>query len=142
PVVLFRDRVVRNPSPADLAAAFGLREVDSSEKVVDLVVVGAGPAGLAAAVYGASEGLDTEVLDGVAPGGQAARTSCIENYLGFPSGISGGEPADRAVLQAEKFGARRSVPAEVVGMEERDGNYVLQFADGGELATRTVSVGG
>ncbi|WP_324273191.1 NAD(P)/FAD-dependent oxidoreductase [Blastococcus brunescens] len=140
PVVLFRKRVLRNPSPAELAATFGLREVDPAEKVVDLVVVGAGPAGLAAAVYGASEGLDTVLLDGVAPGGQAARTSCIENYLGFPSGISGGELADRAVLQAEKFGARRSVPAEVVGMEERDGNHVLQFADGGELATRTVVV--
>jgi thioredoxin reductase (NADPH) len=103
-------------------------------------VVGAGPAGLAAAVYGASEGLDTALLDSVAPGGQAARTSCIENYLGFPSGISGGELADRAVLQVEKFGARRSVPAEVVGMEERDGNHVLRFADGGELAARTVIV--
>ncbi len=140
PVVLFRKRVLRNPAPADLAAEFGLREVDPAERVVDLVVAGAGPAGLAAAVYGASEGLDTAVLDGVAPGGQAARTSCIENYLGFPSGISGGELADRAVLQAEKFGARRSVPVEVVGMEERDGNHVLRFADGGELATRTVIV--
>jgi thioredoxin reductase (NADPH) len=140
PVVLFRNRLLRNPSPADLAAEFGLREVDSGEKVYDLVVVGAGPAGLAAAVYGASEGLDTAVLDGVAPGGQAARTSCIENYLGFPSGISGGELADRAVLQVEKFGARRSVPSEVVAMEERNGNHVLRFADGGELAARTVIV--
>jgi thioredoxin reductase (NADPH) len=106
----------------------------------DLVIVGAGLAGLAAAVYAASEGLDTAVLDGVAPGGQAARTSCIENYLGFPSGISGGELAERAMLQVEKFGARRSVPSEVVGMEERDGNHVLRFADGSELATRTVIV--
>ena len=105
-------------------------------EVCDLVVVGAGPAGLAAAVYGASEGLDTAVLDAVAPGGQAARTSRIENYLGFPAGISGGELADRAVLQAEKFGARRTVPAEVVGLEQRDGNYVLRLADGGELTAR------
>lgn len=140
PVVLFRNRLLRNPSPADLAAAFGLRDLGDGREICDLVVVGAGPAGLAAAVYGASEGLDTAVLDGVAPGGQAARTSCIENYLGFPSGISGGELAERAVLQAEKFGARRSVPSEVVGMEERDGNHVLQFADGGELAARTVIV--
>jgi thioredoxin reductase (NADPH) len=140
PVVLFQGRLLRSPSPADLAAAFGLRDVDPAAKIYDLVVVGAGPAGLAAAVYGASEGLDTALLDSVAPGGQAARTSCIENYLGFPSGISGGELADRAVLQVEKFGARRSVPAEVVGMEERDGNLVLRFADGGELATRTVIV--
>src|SRR3954449_3415740 len=140
PIVLYRHRLLRHPSPAELATAFGLRELDYDGEVCDLAVVGAGPAGLAAAVYGASEGLDTAVLDGVAPGGQAARTSCIENYLGFPSGISGGELAERAVLQAEKFGARRSVPSEVVGMEERDGNHVLQFADGGELATRTVIV--
>jgi thioredoxin reductase (NADPH) len=103
-------------------------------------VIGAGPAGLAAAVYGASEGLDTAVLDAVAAGGQAARTSSIENYLGFPSGISGGELAERAVLQAEKFGARRSVPADVVGLEQRDGNYVLRLADGGEMAARTVII--
>jgi thioredoxin reductase (NADPH) len=140
PVVLYRDRVLRNPSTAELAASFGLCEVGAKEEVCDLVVVGAGPAGLAAAVYGASEGLDTAVLDAVAAGGQAARTSSIENYLGFPSGISGGELAERAVLQAEKFGARRSVPAEVVGLEQRDGNYVLQLADGGQVATRTVIV--
>jgi thioredoxin reductase (NADPH) len=140
PVVLYRNRLLRNPSAAELAAMFGLREVGAKEEVCDLVVVGAGPAGLAAAVYGASEGLDTAVLDAVAAGGQAARTSSIENYLGFPSGISGGELAERAVLQAEKFGARRSVPAEVVGLEQRDGNYVLRLADGGELATRTVIV--
>jgi thioredoxin reductase (NADPH) len=140
PIVLYRHRLLRNPSPAELATAFGLRELDDGREVCDLVVVGAGPAGLAAAVYGASEGLDTAVVDGVAPGGQASRTSCIENYLGFPSGISGGELAERAVLQVEKFGARRSVPSEVVGMEERDGNHVLWFADGGELAARTVIV--
>jgi thioredoxin reductase (NADPH) len=140
PIVVYRDRLLRNPSTAELAGAFGLRDLGDGREVCDLVVVGAGPAGLAAAVYGASEGLDTAVLDGMAPGGQAARTSCIENYLGFPSGISGGELAERAVLQVEKFGARRSVPAEVVGMAERDGNHVLQFADGGDLATRTVIV--
>jgi thioredoxin reductase (NADPH) len=140
PIVLYRDRLLRNPSTAELATAFGLHDLGDGREVCDLVVVGAGPAGLAAAVYGASEGLDTAVLDGVAPGGQAARTSCIENYLGFPSGISGGELAERAMLQVEKFGARRSVPSEVVGMEERDGNHVLRFADGSELATRTVIV--
>jgi thioredoxin reductase (NADPH) len=105
PVVLFRDRLLRNPSPAELAAAFGLRETGDKQEICDLVIVGAGPAGLAAAVYGASEGLDTAVLDAVAPGGQAARTSRIENYLGFPAGISGGELAERAVVQVEKFGA-------------------------------------
>jgi thioredoxin reductase (NADPH) len=140
PVVLFRDQLLRNPSPADLAAAFGLREVDPAERVYDLVVVGAGPAGLAAAVYGASEGLDTVLLDAVGTGGQAGRTSSIENYLGFPSGISGGELADRAVLQAEKFGARRSVPAQVVGMEGREGNYVLRLESGDEVTGRCVIV--
>ncbi|TKJ19654.1 cyclic nucleotide-binding protein [Blastococcus sp. CCUG 61487] len=140
PVVLYRDRLLRNPSTAELAATFGLRDLGDARGICDLVVVGAGPAGLAAAVYGASEGLDTAVLDGVAAGGQAGRTSCIENYLGFPSGISGGELAERAVLQAEKFGARRSVPSEVVGIAERDGNHVLRFGDGGELVARTVLV--
>jgi thioredoxin reductase (NADPH) len=136
PVVLYRDRVLRNPSPAELAAAFGLRVAGEEQEVCDLVVVGSGPAGLAAAVYGASEGLDTALLDSVAAGGQAARTSRIENYLGFPAGISGGELAERAVLQAERFGARRTVPAEVVGLERREGNFVLRLADGTELTTR------
>jgi thioredoxin reductase (NADPH) len=140
PIVLFRDRLLRNPSITELAEAFGLRDFQGKEQVCDLVIVGAGPAGLAAAVYGASEGLDTAVLDAVATGGQAARTSRIENYLGFPAGISGGELAERAVLQAEKFGARRTVPADVVGLERRDGNYVLRFADGGEMTTRCVIV--
>ena len=110
PIVLFRGKLLRNPSTAELAAVFGLRDAAGAEDVCDLVIVGAGPAGLAAAVYGASEGLDTAVLDSVAAGGQAARTSRIENYLGFPAGISGGELAERAVLQAEKFGARRLRP--------------------------------
>jgi thioredoxin reductase (NADPH) len=140
PVVLYRDRLLRNPSTAELAAAFGLREADDKEAVCDLVIVGAGPAGLAAAVYGASEGLDTAVLDAVAAGGQAARTSRIENYLGFPAGITGAELAERAVLQAERFGARRTVPAEVVGLDQTDGNYVLRFADGGDVTTRCVIV--
>jgi thioredoxin reductase (NADPH) len=140
PVVLYRDRLLRNPSPAELAAAFGLREIVEKQEICDLVIVGAGPAGLAAAVYGASEGLDTAVLDAVAAGGQAARTSRIENYLGFPAGISGGDLAERGVLQAERFGARRTVPAEVVGLDHRDGAYVLRFADGSDMATRCVIV--
>jgi thioredoxin reductase (NADPH) len=140
PIVLYRDRLLRNPSTAELAAAFGLREAGDQDAVCDLVIVGAGPAGLAAAVYGASEGLDTAVFDAVATGGQAARTSRIENYLGFPSGISGGELAERALLQAERFGARWTVPAEVVGLERRDGVHVLRLADGGEVAARCVIV--
>jgi thioredoxin reductase (NADPH) len=140
PIVLYQDRLLRNPSIADLAAMFALSELGAEEEVCDLVIVGAGPAGLAAAVYGASEGLETAVLDAVATGGQAARTSRIENYLGFPAGISGGELAERAVLQAEKFGARRTVPAEVVGLERRDGEYVLRLADGAEVGARSVIV--
>lgn len=99
PVVMFRNQLLRNPSPADLATRFGLRDDDVAGKVYDLVVVGAGPAGLGAAVCGASEGLETVLLDALAAGGQAGRTSSIENYLGFPAGISGGELADRALLQ-------------------------------------------
>lgn len=140
PVVFYRDRLLRNPSPAELAEMFGLREVDESQQVHDLVIVGAGPAGLAAAVYGASEGLDTVLLDAVATGGQAGRTSSIENYLGFPSGIPGGELAERAVLQAEKFGARPSVPAEAVGMERREGTYVVRMSGGEEITGRCVIV--
>jgi thioredoxin reductase (NADPH) len=140
PVVLYQNRLLRNPSIAELAAMFALRELDAKEEVCDLVIVGAGPAGLAAAVYGASEGLDTGVLEAIAAGGQAARTSRIENYLGFPAGISGGELAERAALQAEKFGARRTVPAEVVGLEQRDGEYALRLADGGEVLGRSVIV--
>jgi thioredoxin reductase (NADPH) len=138
PIVLYRNHLLRNPSTIELAATFGLRDADGKEGICDLVIVGAGPAGLAAAVYGASEGLDTSVLDAVAAGGQAARTSRIENYLGFPAGISGGELAERAVLQAEKFGARRTVPADVVGLERRDGDFVLRFAEGGEMAAHCV----
>lgn len=140
PIVLYRGRLLRKPTTAELAEAFGLREVSPSERVQDMIVVGAGPAGLAAAVYGASEGLDTLVLEAVAPGGQAGRTSRIENYLGFPSGISGDELAGRAELQAEKFGARSDVSAEVVGMQRRDGNYVLRLADGAEIVGRCVIV--
>jgi thioredoxin reductase (NADPH) len=123
-----------------LAAEFGLRDVAGDDAVCDLAVVGAGPAGLAAAVYGASEGLDTELLDAVATGGQAGRTSSIENYLGFPSGIAGGELAERAVLQAEKFGARPTVPAEVVGLQQHDGTFDMSLADGSHLVARCVIV--
>ena len=96
---------MRNPSNRELADALGLRR-PLEQTVYDLVVVGAGPAGLAAAVYGASEGLRTVVLERTAPGGQAGRSMRIENYLGFPTGITGGELAERAVVQANKFGAQ------------------------------------
>jgi thioredoxin reductase (NADPH) len=97
-------------------------------------VVGAGPAGLAAAVYGASEGLSTLVLDALAPGGQAGCSSRIENYLGFPTGLSGAELAGRATLQAEKFGAKLTVPARAVGLDA-DGAYACVRLEGGECAS-------
>src|SRR5919108_5851594 len=113
PVVAFgRKLLLRNPSNRELAELLGLRE-PLDQTVYDLVVVGAGPAGLAAAVYGASEGLCTVVLERTAAGGQAGRSMRIENYLGFPTGISGGELAERAVVQANKFGARLAIPTPV-----------------------------
>jgi thioredoxin reductase (NADPH) len=106
----------------------------------DLVIVGGGPAGLAAAVYGASEGLDTQAIDAVAFGGQASTSSRIENYLGFPAGISGGELTARASLQAEKFGARLVVPAEAVGLVKQDGHYAVLLSGGEVVNGRTLIV--
>ena len=105
-VIASEERILRNPSTAALADELGLTETIDPEQVHDLVVVGAGPAGLAAAVYAASEGLATIVVEGMAPGGQAGTSSKIENYLGFPTGISGQALAGRAQVQAQKFGAR------------------------------------
>jgi thioredoxin reductase (NADPH) len=140
PVVVFGDRVLRNPRNAELAAAIGLRETQTPAAVSDLVVVGAGPAGLAATVYGASEGLATVALDGVATGGQAGATSRIENYLGFPSGISGAELAERAAIQARKFGAGVTVGSYATALELRDGVYAIALDDGTTLETRTVVI--
>jgi thioredoxin reductase (NADPH) len=141
PVVVWSDDIVlRKPSNADLARVVGLPAPPPRKTVCDVVVVGMGPAGLAATVYGASEGLDTISLDSVATGGQAATSSRIENYLGFPSGISGAELAERASLQATKFGARMIVPAQAVGLEHRDGHYLVRLEDGDSITTRTVVV--
>ncbi|GIH97839.1 FAD-dependent oxidoreductase [Planobispora siamensis] len=124
PVVIWRgDQVLRNPTVATLAKTVGLPVPRRGDGVCDLIVVGAGPAGLAASVYAASEGLTTVVLDAVATGGQASTSSRIENYLGFPSGISGAELAERAVIQAAKFGAWLTVPAEASGLESDNGHY-------------------
>jgi thioredoxin reductase (NADPH) len=141
PVVVWTDgRVLRKPTNADLARLIGLPFIESPQLVVDLVIVGAGPAGLAAAVYGASEGLSTIVLDASATGGQAATTSRIENYLGFPAGISGPELAERAIVQAEKFGADLSVPTKVVSLNERRGYHVVQTDGGTEFHARAVVI--
>jgi thioredoxin reductase (NADPH) len=140
PVVIWRDRVWRNPSNAELARVAGLRRSGPDEAMCDVVVVGAGPAGLAAAVYGASEGLATVVLDAVATGGQAGTSSRIENYPGFPAGISGAELADRAVVQAKKFGADLNVPVKAVRLEWHDSDQVVHLDDGAQLRTRTVVI--
>jgi thioredoxin reductase (NADPH) len=140
PVVIWHGEVLRNPTPEALAEAIGLGDDALTQTVHDLIVVGAGPAGLAAAVYGASEGLDTVALDAVATGGQAGTSSRIENYLGFPAGISGGELAERATIQARKFGARIQVPEEAVALRRDEGQYVVGLAGGEELRTRALIV--
>jgi thioredoxin reductase (NADPH) len=141
PVVILGGReVLRNPSNTELARAVGLQTPSSSTADYDLVVVGAGPAGLAAGVYGASEGLATVVLDAVATGGQAGTSSLIENYLGFPLGISGSELAERAVIQTNKFGAHTTVPAEAAALEQRDGHYLIRLQDGQEVSGRTILI--
>ncbi|MEU5148584.1 FAD-dependent oxidoreductase [Streptomyces yangpuensis] len=139
PVVLWKgERVLRNPSNAELARLIGLPAPSPEAARCDVMVVGAGPAGLAASVYGASDGLTTVTVDAVATGGQAATSSRIENYLGFPSGISGGELIERAVLQAHKFGARLMVPAQVTGLTPQDDEYVVTFTDGSRVRAGAV----
>jgi thioredoxin reductase (NADPH) len=141
PIAFFSGgEVMRNPSNAELSAKLGLGARGAPPPLCDLVVVGGGPAGLAAALYGASEGLDTQLIDSVAFGGQAGTSSRIENYLGFPTGISGSELAARAGLQARKFGARLVVPAEAVGFEREHGQYAIAVAGGDVVRGRTVIV--
>jgi thioredoxin reductase (NADPH) len=124
PVVACAQRLLlRNPTNLQLAEEIGLRK-HVEKRVFDLAIVGAGPAGLAAAVYGASEGLSTILLDGIAAGGQAGTSMRIENYLGFPTGITGNELADRAALQANRFGAHLSIPSPVVSLSF-DGRYPI-----------------
>jgi thioredoxin reductase (NADPH) len=121
-----------------LASELGLTVDSVPDRCFDLVVVGAGPAGLAASVYAASEGLRTLTVDSVAAGGQAATSSRIENYLGFPTGISGGDLTSRAVVQAEKFGATLTSPCSVSGLTDRAGHLVATLADGTEVAGRAI----
>lgn len=139
-VVAPGDRLLRNPSNGALADELGLTELLDPTKVYDLAVVGAGPAGLAAAVYGASEGLDTVVIEGVAPGGQAGTSSRIENYLGFPTGISGQALAGRAQMQAQKFGARLAISRAAVRLDCTGDPFRLTLDDGQSVAARAVVV--
>ena len=140
PVVIGSVGVLRNPSNAELGAELGLGSRGAPPAMCDLVIVGGGPAGLAAAVYGASEGLDTQAIDGVAFGGQASTSARIENYLGFPTGISGSELAERAQLQARRFGARLVVPAEAVALTDLDTHFAVELAGGAVVNGRTIIV--
>jgi thioredoxin reductase (NADPH) len=133
------ETVLHNPSNAELAAALGLRPTQRPEPSVDLLVVGAGPAGLAASVYGASEGLRTVTVDAVATGGQAATSSRIENYLGFPAGLSGAELAERAALQARNFGATIVVPGEAASLSFEDGDGIaVRLGDDEPVTARSL----
>ncbi|MBK8175084.1 MAG: FAD-dependent oxidoreductase [Rhodospirillales bacterium] len=134
------ERVLRNPSNAALADELGLTETVDPTRVYDLTVVGAGPAGLAAAVYAASEGLDTIVIESMAPGGQAGTSSKIENYLGFPTGISGQALAGRAQIQAQKFGARLAISRDVRGIDCDARPYRLRLDDDQSVQARAIVI--
>jgi thioredoxin reductase (NADPH) len=131
--------LLRNPSNLQLAEATGIRQ-PIEDLLYDLVVVGAGPAGLAAAVYGASEGLRTVVLETSAPGGQAGSSMRIENYLGFPTGLTGSELADRAILQVSKFGAHLSVPTAVDRLTFEGGYTVVHLDGGGKVTAKCLLI--
>jgi thioredoxin reductase (NADPH) len=138
PVVIATGTVLRRPTPGQVAGYLGLTVESLPERCFDLVVIGGGPAGLAAAVYGASEGLRTLGVEMTAPGGQAGMSSRIENYLGFPMGVSGAELTGRAIIQAEKFGASLTAPCTVASLESRAGHLVARLTDGGEVVGRAV----
>ncbi len=140
PLVLLPDgSYLVRPSRTELAERIGLR-VRSDARDYDLVIVGGGPAGLAAAVYASSEGLSTLVVEGDAPGGQAGGSARIENYLGFPSGLSGGDLARRSAAQARRFGAEILTPVEALSLEEEGGRRVLRLSNGARVTGRAVVV--
>ena len=140
PAVVLPEVTLRNATPGELAQRLGLTFEAPPGYTFDLVVVGGGPAGLAAAVYGAAEGLDTVALDSVATGGQAGTSTLIENYVGFPNGLPGGELADRAAAQARRLGARINAPCEVRGLRPGSTFHTLVLTDGSEVPTRAVIV--
>jgi thioredoxin reductase (NADPH) len=141
PVLICRGTLVlRNPTNAAAAECFGLNAGIDEDNVYDLLVIGAGPSGLAAAVYGASEGLSVLVVETNAPGGQAGSSSRIENYLGFPAGISGQDLAGRAFVQAEKFGARVAVARSAQGLRCKTTPYAVALDDGKAVKSRTIII--
>ncbi|MEP7354100.1 MAG: FAD-dependent oxidoreductase [Acidobacteriota bacterium] len=140
PVVICRgETMLRNPTNQEIADGVGFNQAVDEARVRDLVIVGAGPAGLAAAVYGASEGLDVLLLETYSPGGQAGSTSRIENYLGFPSGISGNSLASRAYVQAQKFGAQMLIVKGTRLICDRK-PYVVELEDGARIAARAIVI--
>jgi thioredoxin reductase (NADPH) len=141
PAVQLSDgRVLHQPTIAQIADELGITELPDPDQIYDVAVVGAGPSGLAAAVYAASEGLCTIVIEGLAPGGQAGTSSKIENYLGFPTGIGGQQLASRAQLQALKFGVQFAIARETVSVQQEDGIHKLILAGGIPVCARTVVV--
>jgi thioredoxin reductase (NADPH) len=139
--VLYRGEIVlRNPTNEQIADCLGFNESVDLEAMRDVVIVGAGPSGLGAAVYAASEGLDTLVIETTAPGGQAGSSSRIENYLGFPNGVSGQELAARATTQAQKFGASLVVAKHVNHLECERARYAIEFDGGGRVSTRAIVI--
>lgn len=139
-VVCHGEEVLKQPSNYEVSQCVGLTESPDSEICYDVAVVGAGPGGLAAAVYAASEGLRTVILEGEAPGGQAGTSSKIENYLGFPNGVSGQELAGRAQVQAQKFGATLALPMMVTAIEGDEPPYRLTMGCGEQVRTKTVVI--
>ena len=140
PAVFFEDNThLVNPDLKSIAEKIG-KKAQASEKMYDVVIIGAGPSGLAAAVYGASEGLRTLLIERRAPGGQAGTSSRIENYLGFPSGLSGSELARRAITQATRFGTEFLSPQEVTGIRFQDNYKIVQLADGTEVNTQAIII--
>ena len=139
-VILTDGRTLHRPTITQLADELGITELPDPEMIYDVTVVGAGPSGLAAAVYAASEGLCTIVIEGTAPGGQAGTSSKIENYLGFPTGISGQRLASRAHLQALKFGVRFAISRKTITAEQIDGIHKLTLAGGISVCSRSVVV--
>jgi thioredoxin reductase (NADPH) len=130
----------QGPSPGEVSRALGIGRELAPREEVDLLVVGAGPAGLGAAVYGASEGLDTLVVDSTGLGGQAGTSRRIENYLGFPAGLSGSELTSRAVTQARKFDARLATPYRAVSLQPGEGRHTVRLEDDHEIAARAVVI--
>jgi len=139
-VIASGGEVLRNPSSAELGRAIGLGSRGAPPPLCDVVVVGAGPAGIAASLYAASEGLDVQAVEAVASGGQAGTSARIENYLGFPAGISGSELTQRAGIQALKFGSRLTVPAAAVALRSHPGQHEIALSNGEVATGRTVVI--